>query len=133
MRSSITLLVAYNTAMGVSALKGSLVQTGTLTGFTGTGGAGTTSVSYTGASGDPVVGDVITITGTSNYNGTFNVTAVVPGTSFVMDKTFSGNDGAVGVFETTAIPGNNNNALASRRWRQTLRVIKTMRSGNKLS
>ena len=47
----------------------------------------------TGASHGLVTGDIVTITGTTNYNGLFVVT-VVDDTNFYFTETWNGNDGA---------------------------------------
>jgi hypothetical protein len=63
-----------NIAMGFNALSGSIIRTGNITAFAANGPA--TTVSTGGQL--PIVGDTVTISGTINYNGNFNVIAIVP-------------------------------------------------------
>ncbi len=75
-----------------------LSVSGTIAAFSDNGGGGTT-VAISGGN-DPDTGFPVTITATTNYNGSFAVSNVVPGVSFDIDTAFTTDD-ATGDFEQT--------------------------------
>jgi hypothetical protein len=102
---------SYNIGIGPQAGNGAPLISGvTITGEADNGSGGTT-VSFLDPGQVPVVGDRVTISGTTNYNGTYTITAVNPGTSIDINKAFTVNDGAVGQFTTFGFSGSNNIAV----------------------
>ena len=59
-------------------------------------GGGTTKITTTTNHGFITAGDIITITGTTNYNEIYKVEEVIDQNNFTIDKSWDGNDDATG-------------------------------------
>jgi len=91
------------TAFPVITISSVIIQTpgsGTITSESDNGAGGTTITHPLSTFSN---GEIVTITGTTNYNGTFQIFNVVPITAFDIIRVFVGDDGAVGSISSERI------------------------------
>lgn len=101
--ANITAPIFKQTVFSVITINSVISQTpgsGTITSESDNGAGGTTILHPLSTFSD---GEIVTIVGTTNYNGTFQIFNVVPITSFDIIRVFTVNDGAVGSISSERI------------------------------